>query len=889
EHHAASAVDILVTRTLSEDEWGLFLNEAQQHEDLKLQISCVPGVILPDALANQLPAAPLTIPAWDKAHHAHTICIVADDPDLAISHLCKAHKDCMVFNISECSPSDLLIRIDGKLNDLEFVFSQKEQALLSALREGKTVVLTGSFSDELLDGLAVFIRQRTAGGPALGQLILLSQKPIGFMEAVALEATVEEKHQALVAQGYSEAALANLIKDNPSCMKTESFCSLITRLNFLGQHPDTSSQHAWDGLGTLRPAVQIKVFDPKSSKDDATAYLKRRLDAFHQVIANQPYVFLAGLTGVGKSRFVENELGDRTIFFGENAILAWIKSKDKNPSLFLDEANLSPRQWSEFEGLFNTPPSILIDGTYHVLTPAHKVIFAGNPLSYGDERKLAPLFARHGNSIVFEPLSNAFIYEKTLKPILEDMFSSKQCGQIAQELLDVYDFLIGISKDEVLISPRQIQMMALAVIEYHQRFPEANIIDIAKFQARHLAAPLVPKQHLERFNDMFPAIDRSTMLHGDEAVKPKFKKFLATPSRDNALWQLTDFLSLRRFQRETESDNPQLCLGGLHRFVIEGEPGIGKSEMAVELMVGMGLHELRLKDKHPAKNSNGFYRLFASMPPKVQEEILLTAFDEGAIVLIDEINSMPTLEKLLNSLLDGKHTNEDNRPPHVPGFRVLGTQNPPTMAGRRLASPALANRTQTVHLSAYPKEEMEQILEKMGWLSADTKTELVAAFQHQVNKAQTQHLSPAPSFRDFIKTAEQVIEGHVKARMARIVRSLSFSEKEMVQILQKMKGLSPTISAQLIAAFEQEATKSRPLRDVNDMMKPVLERHFNTRMHTVVQETLLAYFEARANPQTRKEFIAFIHEVEQIEKEGVTVIWASIKDEVATQMFDEFS
>ena len=54
----------------------------------------------------------------------------------------------------------------------------------------------------------------------------------------------------------------------------------------------------------------------------------------------------------------------------------------------------------------------------------------------------------------------------------------------------------------MLISPRQIQMMALAVIEYRQRFPEANIIDIAKFQARHLAAPLVPKQHFERFNEM---------------------------------------------------------------------------------------------------------------------------------------------------------------------------------------------------------------------------------------------------------------------------------------------------------------------------------------------------------------------------------------------------
>ena len=752
-----------MTRSLSQDEWGLFLNEAEQYPTLRLAISCSPGVTLPDALGHELSTEVALIPAWDKTLHPQTTCIVSDDPDLAIAGITQLQPDCIVLNISECIASDLLNRINGKLEELDLVFSETEQALLTLLNEGKKVVLTGTFSDELLDGLAPFIRQRANTLDASGQLILVSQKPIVFMDAVFHEATLAEKRAALMERGFNEGDLERLEQEAPSCMATQSFTILSTRLRFQHAHPDKASQRAWDGLSALRPSILISEFNPESSENDAKGYLDARQSAFNQAIQDEPYVFLAGLTGVGKSRFVENELSDRTLFHGEASIHEWGKaSPEKKPTLFLDEANLSTRQWSELEGLFNTPPALVIDGKYHILTEHHKVIFAGNPLSYGDERKLAPLFARHGNSIVFEPLSNAFIYEKTLKPILKEQFDPKDYELIGKELLRAYDFLIEVSRDEVLISPRQIQMMALAVIDYHHRFPNADIQEIARFQARHIAYPLVPRQHLERFNQAFPPVDRTAMLKDHEHPKLEFKRFQATPSRDMALWQLTDFLSLRTFQRETDISNSALRLGGLHRFVIEGEPGIGKSQMVIELMAGMGLHKLQLGDAQAPEIKNGFYCLSASMQLSLQEAILLKAFDDGAIVLIDEINSMPTLEKMLNSLLDGKHPKDDNRPPRNPGFRILGTQNPPTMAGRRLASPALENRTQTIRLSPYPEKDMHTILERMGVTSVITRTELIEAFQSKVSEAKVRHLTPAPSFRNFIHMAKQLVEGHSK-------------------------------------------------------------------------------------------------------------------------------
>ncbi len=43
--------------------------------------------------------------------------------------------------------------------------------------------------------------------------------------------------------------------------------------------------------------------------------------------------------------------------------------------LFIDEANLTQRQWSEFSGLFNQPPGIFYQGKYYHLRPNDKVIF----------------------------------------------------------------------------------------------------------------------------------------------------------------------------------------------------------------------------------------------------------------------------------------------------------------------------------------------------------------------------------------------------------------------------------------------------------------------------------------------------------------------------------
>ena len=201
-------------------------------------------------------------------------------------------------------------------------------------------------------------------------------------------------------------------------------------------------------------------------------------------------MYLTGPTAVGKSTFVEKDLTtqpDVIPYFGEVQMEAW--AKDQTPGtkyLFIDEENITTRQWSEMEGLLNKPPGILIKNIFYPLSSSHKVIFAGNPLSYGGERKLSPLFERHGNAVLFEPLSCEFIYEKMLKPVFASSRLQSHALALATPLLAAYQFIVQQSQNEVLISPREVQMMALLVASYAERHPDANA-DECLLAAQHYA------------------------------------------------------------------------------------------------------------------------------------------------------------------------------------------------------------------------------------------------------------------------------------------------------------------------------------------------------------------------------------------------------------------
>ena len=210
------------------------------------------------------------------------------------------------------------------------------------------------------------------------------------------------------------------------------------------------------------------------------------------------------------------------------------------------------------------------------------------------------------------------------------------------------------------------------------------------------------------------------------------------PSRHLASHYLVDLLNLRQALIFKKSST------GLNRVIIEGDAGIGKSEWVIDL-----LHMM----------NTPYYYLHASMHSDEKSRLLLAAFDEGRIVVIDEINAMSQMEQMMNSMLDGKHPFEQSRKPHHSGFYVIGTQNGAHLAGRALASKALQNRTITIHLTPYTSDEMIRFFLYMS-LPSSLSESLVYAFEHNINEALSKHLTPAPTFRNLITLVNESLNNN---------------------------------------------------------------------------------------------------------------------------------
>ncbi|NDH10024.1 MAG: hypothetical protein EBY16_10570 [Gammaproteobacteria bacterium] len=293
-------------------------------------------------------------------------------------------------------------------------------------------------------------------------------------------------------------------------------------------------------------------------------------------------------------------------------------------------------------------------------------------------------------------------------------------------------------------------MMALMTIANADKYgPDINAI--AEHFTYTLARNLVPESKRARFDTKFkpkPPIVFAPVAKPDST-------FLVTESRLALSQQMDDLLGLREWRLGQAELNTAQKGGGLGGLIIEGAPGIGKSELVIA-----GLRARDYQEEHdfinPTKKSNLFYRMPVSMPPSEKEAFLIKAFKEGAVVIIDEINSSPMMERLLNDLLMGKNPKGQPGDTVKPGFMIIATQNPVTMAGRRAASTAILRRCITHQLPEYKPEEIEHTLVSKG-ISPEKAQELIAAYQTNRDYAIKHQLSPVPNFRNLIELAEALI------------------------------------------------------------------------------------------------------------------------------------
>ncbi len=762
DHAKDKSLTVNVTSTLGEDPWARLLNECSKR-DILLRVHCAPGVELPEIFAFQNKKLP-TLSLWDRAEPTQALTIIeSTDTDTTVAML-ESSNAWRVIDVSECQVSDLLLHIKGELQDKtttpHFKFTQHEGILLETQKTRQPLILKGHFSQALIDGLALFLLKKSTQQPPQGQVMIICDNADAFSfiaNRIDHKVTRDEKIAQIKASSDVTEQLNEFIDQEP-------LSQLQTRAAFLQLQKDqqTACTEPWQGLRDLPQkgvVVTEEPLDLVSSAQQSQEFTEHRKKAVIQVLNHRPCVFLSGLSGIGKTTFVERELcsegSNYQLFSGENQVQAWaMDSSAKIKVLFLDEANLSPRQWSEFEGLFNQHPGILIEGKFYPLTEHHKVVFAGNPLSYGDDRQLAPFFERRVSTVLFEPLSKAVIHEKIIKPIIAgSALDDEELGTISQLILEAYALICQGSSTEILISPRELQMMALIAVSNYKNTPSVPLTSHVKQAVYEIGQSLIPLQHqqlLQQFNEQFKSIEPSTKLRSLIS-----SSFALTSSRQPIVRALHERLQLLAWRKANENTlNADQKYGGLGGLILEGEPGIGKSELIINVLTEAGFQEQRLSSTSVSVDKS-FYRMPVSMTLSDKKELLLQAFNEGSVVIIDEINSSPMMEQFLNALLMGKNPNT-GEPPHNLGFMVIGTQNPATMAGRRIASTALQRRITTMTIPEYHHDEMKQILLIKG-IHEQIADDMITSYLERRTYAKARQLSPVPCFRDLLKLANTQI------------------------------------------------------------------------------------------------------------------------------------
>lgn len=490
------------------------------------------------------------------------------------------------------------------------------------------------------------------------------------------------------------------------------------------------------------------------------AQYSERFQKVEDILKNEPTVLLSGATGIGKTHFITNQW--KKVYpqchYGEEHLLDWVK--DDQPglkTLFIDEANITDKQWTIFEGLYQTPPALFYQGNYYKLTPEHKVIFAGNPLSYGGERELPAFFSKHQCQINFYPLPMD-VFKENLG-LDED---------IVGPVLEMIDYVTHLDANDTLLTPREILMIAYLTRVFIEQYP-ANKHQISQHFAYEICKQYIPKWSLGEFKEKFQPLE--TLPYPAISLP----NFVVNPRNAEPIQALYAHLQLRNARLQPNTAVPST--GGLGGLVLEGSPGIGKSAMVKEIFTALDL-----------KEHHDFIYLPVKLSQKQKERALIDAFHQGQIVMIDEINSSPMLERLLNALLEGHDLNGNSA--KKPGFMLVGTQNPITLSGRVQTTLPLKHRLQTIKIEDYTYEDMLGILKHMQIPNRIAKDML-----------EEMKLNPSLCFRDVQKTAKRWKENPIHQKEIQI----------KLEALPQLGSLCKTVAVANVENFYAQKLGYKPI------------------------------------------------------------------------------
>lgn len=724
--------------------------------------------------------------------------IQSTDVDFVLDELSERHQDAIVIDISEIN----VVQLFGKSTPIydettgSYRFETSESWLLNQLNNGQKVILKGRFSQVLRDHLAPYL---LLNQPWSGNLVLLSSVDEhwdSYQNLQTRTVSLADKKQRLLQKYLDKTELVEqLLKD---CPLEQSYIHLDKRMRYLLRNQnkiiDNSSLYDvstdnWAGLLSLG-------HDNVYQEEDLD---QTRKDAIDNILKDESIVIIVGKTGVGKTESI-TRFYDSKQRFSENELLQWLEAGNNDDGtpvyLLMDEANITDRTYMEYSRL---PEGIFIGDKYYAFTPQqkknNKIIAMVNPYSYGGGRSIPALFVREGNTCIFDPFPANYIQKKILSPLFEG--TGIEPTDIEASILNAYNFLLGLPSYSVLVTPRELSMMALLTISTCQQYPDVPVRDVADFFVYHLTQSIAYTNHAFSFDKMFPNKPNWSPELEHNVQSPDF---CLTESRQLTLQFLEAFLRVREFKQQPNRNKDQL-VSGLTTMTLQGLPAQGKSVLLDALF----------------SNNPDVITIPASTDYDETQRLLLDAFDRGQIVRVDEGNVLNVSEKFLNSLQSGYHPIE-NRLAKKPGFIFATSENSYDMGGgRRVRTNAQERRTFCLELKPYSFDELKQIAHHHG-LGLTSCDYFVKRYQAVVRQQQARG-DTAWTVREMIDRIQEIRKDSQRV----IDNSLKF----FIQKKRKAPGSLITV-----APSPQEMPRQSPQQDAYSPLVSPEQEH-----STVTQDT----------------------------------------------------
>ncbi|MGD9108510.1 MAG: AAA family ATPase [Gammaproteobacteria bacterium] len=616
---------------------------------------------------------------------------------------------------------------------------------------------------------------------------------------------------------------------------TDTTHMLILSTHYTMDENDKSDKMDIDNNKYIKENVKSKHKNNKMDIDDQYKYIEHideaenRLSIVQQHLKKSPCLIIEGETGVGKSHFVTHNFTN--LFQGTDNLEKWARTKSNNGEpvvLFIDEYNIGKDEvLGKFAGLYCDKPHILLNGRIYELTANHKVIFAGNPSNYTGRYvyDFTRAFPRKVNKLIFKKYSDLYLAEKIIVPLflkLHDILlcdeskndsddnqmtdensiatlrlSPKKIVKICKIFLSIYHKVEKV----ITITPRNLQMM---VLRFMIKFSGKENVSLEELKLLTVSAGFdeikdsLNKEQLTNFENILRTkkvlLSDLNKIQSQEDIK-KYKQladnllsdnFVCTDTHNKIYHQLNTLLKIRKLRHE----HAELEQYGIRGLLIEGPPGIGKSQFILSALKAQGY------SSESVDTRKKYYHITAGGNYKIMKETLIKAFHEGAIVVVDEFNMLP-LEKILNHLLHG--LDPDGNKAKKSGLCVVGSQNFIDILGRRVLSPALQNRMLNVKLNDYSLEELQKIANGLvksskKYVDNSDVQKLVQEFIVARNHAIEHHLSPPPNFRDFLLEMQRIIS---------LTQQTRKKDNDIVMDKEKIKKVKKTVKRKSIRNYKR--------------------------------------------------------------------------------------